>query len=114
MLIIEWIIIVLRLLVHIHGILLPLICLHIKSLAIGFDVVDYINIGAVDVLEGTLLGVEANAYSLIDTDYFYSITWFHKINQVLIGTQMYGLWSFTFRYRLWRLLHLYMLLITKH
>lgn len=114
MLVMKRLIIVLGLIVNLHRVILPLISLHVKPLAISLYIVDHINVGAVHILKSSLLGVEANAHSLVDTNHFNSITRFHKIYQILISAQMNGLRGLAFWHGLWRLLHLHVLLIAEH
>lgn len=105
-----------------HVLVLGLLCvwcfiwsfLVLVSSAVGFDVANNINVSLVDVLENSHAGHHSLADGSVDSNNLDSVSWLDEIYEVLIGTHGKGLWSLTFWYRFWGLLHLDMLLITEH
>ena len=81
------------------------------ALLIGGHVGDHIDIGPVDVLESSLVGVDANAHRLIDSCDLNSVTRSHMIDQVLIRTQVDRLRCLAFGDTLGSLLALDVLLV---
>ena len=95
-------------------IFLLLICLNIESPTISLHIVDYINICSIDIFQCSLLRVESDSSGFIDTNNFNSVSWFHKINQFLISTQVNCLRGLTFWYTFRCFLNFHMLFVTKH
>lgn len=81
------------------------------ALLIGSHIGDHIDIGPVDILESSLVSIDADAHGFIDAGDLHAVTWSHMINQVLIRAQVNRLRCFTFRDTLRGLLALDVLLV---
>lgn len=78
--------------------LLVLLCIgvfNVDSRLISLLVANDIDISAVDILEGSAIGVDSDAHSSVDTSDFNTVTWANLINEVFICAQVDGLWGFT-------------------
>jgi len=65
----------------------PLVCLMIilvEATFIILDVVHYINIGSVDILQSSCVSIYPNSHGFVDACNFASVTRSHKINKVFV------------------------------
>ena len=106
------------LLLLLHGdiltfILFQFLATDLITALVALHVRDNINIGAIHILQCSLVGVDSDAHSLVDTSNLDAVTRPHMIDEVLIRAQMDRLRGLTLRDGLGRLLNLDVLLVRK-
>ena len=95
------------------NVVIVIFCFIIQSFFIRESKSDYINICSVNWFYSSLSSIQSYTNCSVNTNYINSISWFHKINMVFIGTKMKCLRCFSFRNCIWSFLHLNMLFIGK-
>ena len=85
-------------LINFHRLLIALLFLiniDIESALVASDEVNHIDVCAIDILEYALLRVNSNTHCLVDADSLNSVTWLHKVDEILIHTEVNSVRGFT-------------------
>jgi len=88
-----------------------LLHVHIEATLVCSYEVDHIDVGSIDILDGSLPSINSYRHGLVDADSFNSVTWLDEIDKVLIDAKMNSVRCLTFGYGLRGLLHLDVLLV---
>jgi hypothetical protein len=88
-----------------------LLHVHIEATLVCSHEVDNIDVGPIDILDGSLSSINSYRHGLVDANSFNSVTWLDEIDKVLIDAKMNSVRGLTFRYGFWGLLHLDVLLV---
>lgn len=94
-------------------ILLSIAVFEVNPALVRLYIADHVDVGTIDILKGSPVGVDSNAHRTVNTRDFYTVTGPHLVYKILISTQMNGLRRFSLRYRLWSLLHFNVLFVRK-
>jgi hypothetical protein len=85
--------------------------LYIDSALVGLEIVNYIHVGAIDVLESSSVRVHSDTHCAEHTCDLNSVSGSDLVNKVFVCAQMDSLWGLALRYAFRCLLHFHVLLV---
>ena len=66
-------------------ILLSIAVFEVNSALVRLYIADHVDVGSINILKGSPVGVDSNAHRTVNTRDFYTVTWPHLINKILVA-----------------------------